>query len=145
MNIFQIRNNVIHDYNQYVESFLNIKNERIRQFVHNELAKGVLWPDPLIQLNPTYEMGKTVAELVEEGILHPQCGEIFQTPSRKSFHLYFHQEKAIITAQKKEPYVLTTGTGSGKSLTYIVPMLRLFSSCHMNTLSLLGLTKSSIN
>jgi hypothetical protein len=30
-----------------------------------------LWPDPLIQLNPTFKPGKTVDELVTAGVLNP--------------------------------------------------------------------------
>jgi hypothetical protein len=55
MNIFNLRDQVINDYHQYVESFLNIQDDRIREFVSQELSSGILWPDPLIQLNPSYE------------------------------------------------------------------------------------------
>ncbi|MEW6570690.1 MAG: hypothetical protein AB1390_05895 [Nitrospirota bacterium] len=51
---------------------------------------------------------------MNDGILHPLCEKIFQKDG-KSFQLYHHQEKAIHTAAKKEHYVPTTGTGSGKS------------------------------
>ncbi len=37
--------------------------------------------------------------------------------------LHKHQTEAIETAYKKENYVLTTGTGSGKSLAYIIPIV----------------------
>jgi hypothetical protein len=122
MNILNLRNGVINDYHQYVESFLNIQDERIKQFVNEELSSGILWPDPLIQLNPSYEMEKTVSQLVKDGVLHPLCEKIFQKDG-KSFHLYHHQEQAVRTALKKEHYVLTTGTGSGKSLTYLIPII----------------------
>lgn len=122
LNVFDLRDRVIEDYHQYVESFLNIRNERIRNYLSEELSKGILWPDPLIQLNPSYKMGKTVAELVGKGVLHPLCEKIFQKDG-ESFHLYFHQEQAIHIAARKEHYVLTTGTGSGKSLTYLIPII----------------------
>ncbi|MFQ5455356.1 MAG: DEAD/DEAH box helicase [Nitrospirota bacterium] len=122
MNIFNLRENVINDYQQYIEGFLNIQDERIRGFVSNELSKGILWPDPLVQLNPSYEMGRSVSELVSEGLIDPLCEKIFQKDNRP-FHLYFHQERAIRTAAKKEHYILTTGTGSGKSLTYLIPII----------------------
>jgi len=37
--------------------------------------------------------------------------------------LHKHQADAIITARSAENYVLTTGTGSGKSLAYIIPTM----------------------
>ncbi|MBI4832695.1 MAG: DEAD/DEAH box helicase [Candidatus Lindowbacteria bacterium] len=122
MNVFDLRDRVIDDYHRYVESFLNIRDERISEFVGSELKRGVLWPDALVQLNPSYEMGKTVSELVSEGLLHPLCGQIFRKDD-KSFRLYHHQEQAIRIAAQRQPYVLTTGTGSGKSLTYLIPIM----------------------
>jgi hypothetical protein len=41
MNIFNLRDHVINDYHQYVESFLNIQDERIREFVSQELSSGL--------------------------------------------------------------------------------------------------------
>jgi hypothetical protein len=40
MNIFNLRDNVINDYHQHVESFLNIRDERTRDFV--SLGKAAL-------------------------------------------------------------------------------------------------------
>ncbi|RMF69319.1 MAG: DEAD/DEAH box helicase [Calditrichaeota bacterium] len=121
MNIFQLRNRVLADYHRYVESFLNIQDERIREFVQQKLEDGHLWPEALVQLNPSYETGRSVSELVAEGVLHPLCEDIFQKDG-KSFQLYHHQERALEIAARKQPYVLTTGTGSGKSLTYLIPI-----------------------
>ncbi len=45
MNIFNLPDHVINDYHQYVESFLNIRDERISEFVSGELTKGILWSD----------------------------------------------------------------------------------------------------
>lgn len=78
MNVFNLRDNGITDYQQYIESFLNIQDERIREFVSRELSSGILWPDPLVQFNPCYAMGKTVSQLVSEGVLHPPCEKIFE-------------------------------------------------------------------
>src|SRR5262249_14675188 len=43
--------------------------------------------------------------------------------SGEPMHLHRHQLDAIVRAQRGESYVLTTGTGSGKSLSYIVPIV----------------------
>jgi ATP-dependent helicase YprA (DUF1998 family) len=122
MNVFKLRDNVIEDYHQYVRSFLNIQDERIHEFVEKELERGALWSDPLVQLNPSYEMGKPVSEFVAENTLHPLCEKIFQK-NGNPFKLYRHQERAIRIAAEKKHYVLTTGTGSGKSLTYLIPII----------------------
>jgi hypothetical protein len=46
LDIFQLRNEVIDDYRQYIESFLKIRDIRVREFVNQELDKGQLWPNP---------------------------------------------------------------------------------------------------
>jgi len=57
LDIFNFRDEVVGDYRRYIDSFLKIRDPRVHQFVQNELDRGQLWPDPLIQLNPTYKSG----------------------------------------------------------------------------------------
>ncbi|MFQ5740510.1 MAG: DEAD/DEAH box helicase [Acidobacteriota bacterium] len=128
MNVFELRDRLIEDYSSYIESFIQIRDERIRDYVGEQLREGLLWPDPIIQLNPSFEPGKTINEMVDEGVLHPECGRIFRAakekePTGKRLRLHRHQEEAIRAARSDHNYVLTTGTGSGKSLAYIVPIV----------------------
>ncbi|RMF26728.1 MAG: DEAD/DEAH box helicase, partial [Cyanobacteria bacterium J083] len=118
LDIFKLRDEVIGDYRTYIESFLEIRDRRVAEFVQQELDKGYLWRDPLIQINPAYKRGADINALVKEGILHSECKKYFP-----GFHFYYHQEQAFRCAKQNEPYVVTTGTGSGKSLSYVVPIL----------------------
>ncbi|WP_375477021.1 DEAD/DEAH box helicase [uncultured Nostoc sp.] len=122
LDIFNFRNEVIGDYRRYIESFLKIRDEKVKAFVDNELEKGQLWTDPLVQLNPKYRPGASVTTLVQQRILHPDCTRYFSQDG-KPFTFHYHQKQAFETAQRQEPYVVTTGTGSGKSLTYVVPII----------------------
>ena len=54
MKVFQLRERLIEDYGTYVRSFIEIRDERIRERVREELDGGLLWPQPLIQLNPSF-------------------------------------------------------------------------------------------
>ncbi|MBP1468746.1 DEAD/DEAH box helicase, partial [Candidatus Chloroploca sp. M-50] len=127
MDIFQLREQIIHQYAAYTRSFLTILDPAIRDFVDTSLAEGRLWPDALVQLSPAYDKTSTVADLVEHGTLHPTCGEIFRVPDGaaglRSLHLFRHQKRAIDLAAAGRNYVVTTGTGSGKSLTYMIPIV----------------------
>ena len=121
LDIFNLRDEVIKDYRSYIKSFLKIRDQRVKVFVNQELERGELWPDPLVQLNPSYRQGANVPSLVNEGLLHPSCDRYFPDyVSKYTFRL--HQEQAFRVAHRQEPYVLTTGTGSGKSMTYVVPI-----------------------
>src|SRR5262245_10198062 len=126
MNIFDFRGRLVDDYAGYTRGFIHVREARLREFVNTQLDEGVLWPEPLIQLNPAFEPGASIDELVSRRELHPECSRIFRRKPRPDsagdpLRLHRHQSDAIRVAQTGLPYVLTTGTGSGKSMAYIVP------------------------
>jgi ATP-dependent helicase YprA (DUF1998 family) len=128
VNVFAIRDRLISDYASYVRGFLEIRDPRIREYVEGEIAAGLLWPDPLIQLNPSYEPGASIDDLVSQDVLHEECRRIFQLKPEpdsdaKLLQLFLHQEQAIRAAKTGSSYILTTGTGSGKSLAYMIPIV----------------------
>src|SRR5690349_1850966 len=128
MNVFDLRDRLTGDYSDFVRSFIHIRDDRIRNAVQAELQGGLLWPDPLIQLNPSFEPGEWVDELVAQGVLHDECKRIFRIKPQPGnlghpLRLHRHQSEAVRTARAGNNYVLTTGTGSGKSLAYIIPIV----------------------
>jgi ATP-dependent helicase YprA (DUF1998 family) len=118
LDVFQLREQVVDEYRDYVRSFVNVFDARIDEYVRGRLEEGELWPDAVLQLNPAFEMDQTLAELAESGIVMPETARFFGAGRT----LYRHQREAIDIAQRGESYVVTTGTGSGKSLTYLVPI-----------------------
>jgi very-short-patch-repair endonuclease len=128
LDVFKLRQRLVDDYSDYTRSFLQFRDERIDAKIKDELDAGLLWPEPLIQLNPSYEAGGLIDELVEGGLLHPGCSAVFrrgkdEDPGGQGLRLHRHQVDAIEAARRGENFVLTTGTGSGKSLAYIVPIV----------------------
>lgn len=129
MDVFELRNRLVEDYASYTRSFIKIADERIGKKVNAELAAGALWPEPLLQLNPTFLPGGAIDDLVSAAVLHPECSKIFRIDKSESDHtgkpllLHTHQREAILKAKEGKSYVLTSGTGSGKSLAYIVPIV----------------------
>lgn len=126
VDVFDLHRKVIGDYSAYTKSFIRIADKRIKAEVENAVEHGLLWPDPLLQLNPAFEPGETIDDLVREGVLHEECGRIFRIKTEQDqvgrlLRLHRHQSESIRIAARGEPYVLTTGTGSGKSLAYIIP------------------------
>lgn len=122
MDIFQMHKAIVEEYLRYARSFLTIADDRIRAIVEEKLInQGGICPEALLQLNPGFEGGSTIADLVNEGALHEACARIFYDPEGKTLQLYRHQEEAIRRALNGQHFVVTSGTGSGKSLTYIIP------------------------
>lgn len=129
LDVFKLRDDLVQDYKNYTKSFITIRDERIKKFVDTNLDGENFWPEPLLQLNPSFESGETIDKLVNQDILHPECRKIFRVnksdsdPEGKPLLLYKHQSEAIRKAKENKSYILTSGTGSGKSLTYIIPIV----------------------
>ncbi len=122
--IFDLYAAVLTDYRDFVRSFLSISDERVRKFVEQVLEdEAMLWPDPLVQISPGYATSATVDELARQGIITGESAHIFRTAEGKPFLLYRHQEEAIRKARNGESFVVTSGTGSGKSLCYFLPIM----------------------
>lgn len=126
-NVFQFRENLIRDYSSFSRSFTKIAASDLSEVVEAEYRKARYWPEPLIQINPNYQRARSVDELVEEKSLHPTCAKIFRTKDKdgalQSLRLFQHQQEALSKAKNGESYVVTTGTGSGKSLAFFVPII----------------------
>lgn len=129
MDVFAVHEQVIADYRAFTSGFVDVRDRRIKAFVDKQFAEGVQWPDPWLSLNPSFASGGSVPELVEQGLLHAECARIFRRKSdrhdlgRDPIVLHQHQREAVEVAKSGRSYVLTTGTGSGKSLAYIVPIV----------------------
>ncbi len=132
-NVFQFRDQLIKQYSRFSRSFTRIAAQDIRDEVERQYQNGRqyldgrYWPEPLLQINPHYKHKGSVQELVDDGTLHHRCADIFQTGkgagSPQPIHLYQHQTEAIAKAQGGRSYVVTTGTGSGKSLSFFIPII----------------------
>ena len=129
MDIFDLRQRLVDDYQSYTRSFIKIRDPRIIEHVNHALGAGAFWPEPLLQLNPTFLPGGTIDDLTGQGTLHQECARIFRIDKSDRDHtgrqlvLHTHQREAILKAREGRSYVLTSGTGSGKSMTYIVPIV----------------------
>jgi superfamily II DNA/RNA helicase len=132
MKIFELHEEVLEDYKKYVQSFVSVADDQILKFIREQVfSSNYLWPDVLIQLNPTYQMGETVKELSDRGAVHPIISEIFHDKNNLPFRLYQHQQAAIEKAKNWEHFVVTSGTGSGKSLCYFIPIMNFIAHQHI--------------
>ena len=84
-------------------------------------------PAPWLSLNPNFNSVGTISDRITEGLLHPECQRIFRfkddNPDGPVLQLHHHQREVIEATRTGSSYVPTTGTGSGKSLAYTVPIV----------------------
>lgn len=114
IDIFNIHEKIMADYKHFVGSFINIKDKRIKEFVESEIDAGKYWPEPLIQFNPSFEEGESIVKLSDSGIIHPELDNVF-----KGYSLFKHQAEALKKGVAGSDFVVTSGTGSGKSLIFL--------------------------
>lgn len=129
MDVFSVRDQLVDDYREFTGSFVTIHDPRVRAHVERRTASDYQWPDPWLSLNPNFAPGGTITELVAQGVLDPECERIFRIKPEPGdadgpvLRLHRHQQEAVQIAAAGHSYVLTTGTGSGKSLTYLIPIV----------------------
>ena len=122
MKAFDLDRHIIAQYEQFSRSFSKIRADDFRDEISHQYNCGRFWPDALLSLNPHYETGPTVDDLVSSGDLCPETAQVFRLDSKPiAFHR--HQGQAIAKARAGNSFVVTTGTGSGKSLCFFVPIV----------------------
>jgi ATP-dependent helicase YprA (DUF1998 family)/very-short-patch-repair endonuclease len=128
MDVFSFRDQLVGDYERFSRSFTAIRAGDVHGVVEAAYRGGRFWPAPIIQLNPNFVSGGSIEEHVASGLLDAECAKIFRLKSKdeafgKPLMLHQHQREGIEVAKQGKSYVLTTGTGSGKSLSYFIPIV----------------------
>lgn len=124
MDVFQLDEHLTTVYSRFARSFCKIRAPEISNQVNRIYEDGRFWPDALVSINPNFELKQNIRELVEDGTLDPAMEQIFSTGEpRTPLRLFTHQQNALNRVQNSENFIVTTGTGSGKSLCYFLPIV----------------------
>lgn len=110
------------DYVDYLSSLLSVRNDDITGKASEAVKCGNFVKGPFLEATPPFKPGKSLNELHEEGTLSGEFKKI-----AGSIHydrsLYIHQEQAIRKIREENKnIVVATGTGSGKSECYFIPI-----------------------
>jgi ATP-dependent helicase YprA (DUF1998 family) len=122
VNVFDLDRALVGDYERFARSFTQIRAPDIRSQVEQIYATNRFWPEPLISINPNFERGASVADLAADGSLHPDTARVFRVDGQP-IRFHRHQAQAIAKATRRQSFAVTTGTGSGKSLCFFVPII----------------------
>ena len=132
MDVFALRDRLVADYEEFTRSFINVRDERIREVVEPRAGRGLALARVADPAESLVRAGRHDRRARRRG--RPPRGQSRDLPAQQDrgrvrtgngapLRLHRHQEEAIRVAATGANYVLTTGTGSGKSLTYIVPIV----------------------
>ena len=125
MDVFDLRQHIVQDYANFARSFTRVKATDLKRQIDEIYAKDQFWPEPLLQITPYYERGASLDELAASGEVTLTTAAIFRVPDEPALplQLHTHQVQALAAAKQGRSYVVTTGTGSGKSLCFFVPII----------------------
>jgi superfamily II DNA/RNA helicase len=116
-------------YKSFIDSYHRFTNPEIEAWVKKNTEEGhLLWREPFLQLSRPFIKGKPLDSFVSEGVLEKDCLKIFRSKiedhNSSSVSLYQHQSEAIINiGQHKANTIVATGTGSGKSFCFGIPIV----------------------
>ncbi len=96
------------DLYQQLRALLELEETR-----NTPLRKG-----PFVSLSRPFKQGSTVAQLVAEGVFHPQMQAVVPYESVRA-----HQEEAIRSVHAGRTTLVSTGTGSGKTEAFLYPII----------------------
>ena len=95
-----------------------IYNKQLKELLEKDKA---IADGPYISMSDPYEKGMSLKELADKGWVSREILKI------KNFHpdrkLYLHQQKALEKANDGENLIVTTGTGSGKTESFLIPVI----------------------
>lgn len=124
------------DFIRYLLTAYPLRDPHLRYAFQQQLEQpGNLWQHPYLEGSQPYRSSKSIEQLVNQGVLEPEMATLF-TPSNR--RLYEHQEKAVrAVVEQQQNIIVATGTGSGKTECFLIPMLNMLLK-EKDNLSLAG-------
>jgi hypothetical protein len=111
-------------YRRYLRSLLPVRDPALARALASEIdASPLLTKGPLLEATPPYRAGATLRGLLDEGVLAPGFVRFGGPALPLDRALYRHQERALRKVAQGRNVVVATGTGSGKTESFLLPVL----------------------
>lgn len=122
--------NIKDEFISYISTLFHISDkEYARQFTAALKEEGAITKGPYLDVSDSYKTGQSLKQLIAEGeasSLFEQLEGNLPDGEREiqiNRSLYLHQEKALRKTNKGRNLIVTTGTGSGKTECFIIPIV----------------------
>ena len=119
---------IIDGYRRYLKSLLPVRDARIAAALEKEISGSLLTKGPLLESAPPYAHSATLADLVACGVLDPAFQSFASPALPMDRPLYLHQEQAIRKITAGRNVIVASGTGSGKTESFLLPILDALSA-----------------
>ncbi|MGB9776660.1 MAG: DEAD/DEAH box helicase [Anaerolineae bacterium] len=113
------------DYTRYLQTIYFFRDPSLRrQFREALSAPDFLTRGPILEAAAPFRLGRSIEEMLREGILHPGFRTLRSDALPLHRPLYLHQDRAIEkVVVGGRNIVIATGTGSGKTEAFLIPIL----------------------
>lgn len=112
-------------YRRYLKTVFPLRDPLLREQYDAALAKSeAITRGPLLEAQPPFVHGNSLASLIADGVLCSGFRELGSDVLPLDRPLYRHQERALRrVVQDQRNIVVATGTGSGKTESFLLPIL----------------------
>lgn len=122
--------NIKNEFIGYISTRLHLSDkDYARQFLAALQEESVVAHGPFLDIGSSYQTGESLSQLIGEG----EASSLFRTlegdlaDEEKELQinrpLYLHQENALRRTNRGKNLIVTTGTGSGKTECFLIPIL----------------------
>ncbi|MFG3685434.1 DEAD/DEAH box helicase [Micromonospora sp. NPDC047740] len=112
-------------YQRYLHTLIEPRDTKLARALDAAIAAAIqdgVTKGPILEATPPYAQGRSLRELIGEGVLHSEFATLAGgLPLERP--LYVHQEQALRRAAQGRNLVVATGTGSGKTESFLLPIL----------------------
>ena len=114
----------------YISTLFHLSDrDYAAQFAAALRKEGAVSKGPYLDISDSYKTGKSLAQLIEEeeasALFRDLEGSLPDGEKEIQINrgLYLHQEQALLKANRGRNLIVTTGTGSGKTECFIIPII----------------------
>lgn len=115
---------ITNTYRRYLRSLVSSQDPLVGAGLAEAIERtSLLHKGPFLEATPPYAPGATLFELIDEGIVSPSFAQLASPGLPMERPLYKHQEASIRKVRAGRNVVVATGTGSGKTESFLLPIL----------------------
>lgn len=121
-NVIEASKRIANKYRRYLHTMFDIKDDDYKKIFEARLEENKSFEKgPYLDVTNSFAKGRSVSQLIETGVISKDFEKIkrlYNIPN-----LYLHQEEALLKAIKGENLIVSTGTGSGKTECFLLPLI----------------------
>lgn len=121
-NIIEASNRITNKYKRYLKTMFDIKDPEYKEIFERRLEESKSFSKgPYLDVTNSFSKGRSIPQLIQDGVVSSDFKYIKRLYNIPNLHK--HQEEALIKAIAGENLIVSTGTGSGKTECFLLPLI----------------------